>query len=128
MFLQSCYQAGSASSLMLKVPSTIDQAVLDSRASWQFNSLIYLNPTQECSDAIQPYICLNLFGLCDINGDYRTILRGECLRLRDGICSREWQTAHSFLPAGILPVCEDLPDEMDEECAGVKIAIGAYSV
>ena len=106
---------------MLKIPSAIDQAEGEHLASWQFNGLIFLNPTQECSDAIQPYICLNLFGLCDINGDFHTTLRGECLRLRDGICSREWQTAKAFLPVGILPECEDLPDEVDVECTGIYL-------
>ncbi len=40
-------------------------------------------------------------------------MRVDCLQLRDGVCSMEWEMAVAFLGVGVLPVCENLPDITD---------------
>ena len=117
--LQACYSGVSSPSPPLNIPSTTDQLKGESDAMLFLSGLPLLNPSQECLEKIQPFLCLHIFGLCDTNGNLRTTTRGECVRLRDDVCAAEWAIVLSFgLPPGTLPVCEDLPDA-DNECTGM---------
>ncbi len=115
--LQACYSGGSALPLALNIPAASDQNQVEATAEQLLTALVFLNPSSECMESIEPFLCLHLFGLCDASGDLHTTLRGECRRLRDDVCSREWMTALTFLPPETLPVCESLPDQV-EECTG----------
>ncbi len=115
--LQTCFSGASSPPPALSIPSVIDQQQGESYARQLMNNLPFLTPTRNCLERIRPFLCLHIFGLCDTSGNLHTTPRGECLRLRDSVCSSEWSRALSFLPPGTLPVCEDLPD-MDEECTG----------
>ena len=81
------------------------------------NGLSFLSPSLECREAILPFLCLSIFSLCDSNNNLHTILKEDCLELRNDICAEEWSEAVGFLGEGVLPVCEDLPDDTDE-CTG----------
>ena len=81
------------------------------------NGLSLANPSEECFEAIIPFLCLALFPLCDSDNNLRTILREDCLSLRDDICVEIWRGATQILGPGVLPICEELPD-ISRECIG----------
>ena len=112
--LQTCF---SDATTPLNIPASVDQDEGESNSVQLFNGLSFLNPSPECSEQVMPLLCLHIFGLCDANGNHHTTHRDECTNLRDNVCSSEWVTAMDFLPAGTLPVCEDLLNVTDE-CIG----------
>ena len=112
--LQMCFSGVTSP---LNIPSSIDQQTGESDAMSLVNGLSFLNPSQQCSEAIMPFLCLYTFNLCDSNNTLHTILRQDCLDIRDDICAREWSQGVTFLGDGVLPVCEDLPDVI-ENCTG----------
>ena len=114
MSLQTCF-SGKASTL--NIPSIVDQETGEMDAQSLMSGLNFLQPTEECREAIVPFICLFTFKLCDSSGHLHTVLRGDCLTIRDDVCADEWQQAVSFLGDGVLPICEDLPDNV-AECVG----------
>ena len=116
--LQACFSGATSPPPPLSIPSTIDQKQGESDAMQLLNGLLFLNPTPECLEAVNPFLCLHIFQLCDARGNLRTTLREECLRIRETACFSEWARALSILPPGTLPVCEDLPDSSDE-CIGM---------
>ena len=81
------------------------------------NGLSILNPSRQCREAIMPFLCLFFFSLCDSSNHLHTILKEDCIELRDDICAEEWSQAVGFLGAGVLPACERLADVSDE-CLG----------
>ena len=113
--LKSCFSGASPSTSPLNVPSDIDQQLRERNAAQLLNEF---NTSLECSEEIQPFLCLHMFGLCDASGNLHTSSRGECLRLRDTVCSSEWARAVSLLPSGNLPVCEDLLSNTTDQCTG----------
>ena len=112
--LQTCF-SGEASTL--NIPTIVDQETSEMDAQSLMSGLNFLQPTEECREAIVPFICLFTFKLCDSSSHLHTVLRADCLTLRDGICADEWRQAEGFLGDGVLPVCEDLPDNV-AECVG----------
>ena len=115
--LQMCFSGVTSPPPALNIPSTIDQQTGESDATSLVDGLPLLNPSQQCSEAIMPFLCLFIFNLCDSNNTLYTILRQDCLDIRDNVCAREWSRAVAFLDDGVLPVCEDLPDGI-ENCTG----------
>ena len=115
--LQICFSGFPSSPPALNIPSSIDQEAGERDASLLVNGLSFLNPSPQCREAIIPFLCLYIFTLCDVDGHLHTVVREDCLELRDNICIEEWSQAAALLPPGSLPVCEDLPDATDE-CIG----------
>ena len=114
MSLQMCFSGVTSP---LNIPSSIDQQGGESGATTLVNGLSFLNPSQQCSEAIIPFLCLSIFGFCDSNNTLHTILRQDCLDIRDDVCDSVWSQAIAFLGDGVLPVCEDLPD-ITVDCIG----------
>ena len=104
----------------LNIPSLVDQETGERNAMALINGLSFLDPSPECREAIMPFLCLFIFSLCDSRNNLHSILRNNCLELRDDICLDEWSQAVGFLGEGVLPVCEDLPDAVDE-CTGKEL-------
>ena len=72
-------------------------------------SLEFLRPSDECREAVTPFLCLDLFGLCDSSGVSLQPTSGQCEDVRDRVCRTEWATALSL---GVdLPDCESFPSE-----------------
>ena len=117
--IQTCYSDSGSPLPPLSIPASVDQQEGERSSVTLMSGLSFLNPTPECLERVRPFLCLHIFGLCDANGVHHTTLRGECVSLRDDVCSREWESAVRLLPPGTLPVCEDLPDVTDE-CTGIK--------
>ena len=115
--LQTCFSGDTSPPPALNIPSLIDQRAGERGATNLVNGLSLLSPSQQCREAIMPFLCLSIFTLCDSSNHLHTILREDCLELRDDICTEEWRQAVAILGPGILPVCEDLPDTA-ENCIG----------
>ena len=123
--LQTCFSHGLTSPPSgLNIPSSIDQEIGENYIVSLVNVLSILRPSQQCRKAILPFICTFTFNLCDSNNTLYTILREDCLHVRDDVCAEEWQIAVYFqLP---LPVCEDIPDvSITVECIGTEL-MGQY--
>jgi hypothetical protein len=121
--LQTCFSGVTTPPPALNIPSTVDQETGEGNALNLVNGLPLLNPSPQCREAIMPFLCLYTFTLCDSSNNLHTILREDCLGLRDDICAEEWIQAVGFLGNGILPICENLPDGVDE-CSGKLTLVG----
>ena len=83
------------------------------------NGLSLFRPSQQCREAILPFLCIFIFNLCDNNNTLHTILREDCLHIRDDVCAEVWQIAVDYQVP--LPVCENLPDvNTMVECIGTQ--------
>ena len=112
--MQTCF-SGEASPL--NIPSRIDQEAGERNARNLVDGLLLLGPSLQCREAILPFLCLSTFTLCDTSNNLHTILREDCLELRDNICAEEWSRAVAILGRGVLPDCEQLPNDTDR-CIG----------
>ena len=61
-------------------------------------------------DAIEPFLCLYLIGLCDNSEQLYLPSADECRSIRNDICRREWEQFLGILGPGSLPQCDSLPD------------------
>ena len=119
LLLQACLSGVTSPPPALNIPSSIDQETGESDAMSLVNGLSFLNPSQQCQEAIIPFLCISIFNLCDSSNTLHTSLREDCLYIRDDVCVSEWNTAVEFLGAYVLPVCEELPDDITmQECTG----------
>ena len=106
--LQSCLSDRSTSSdLEIYVSSTSGQ--LEQQAQQLLLGLQLLNPTPECREAVEPFLCLYVFGLCDSSGELYLPSSGECETLTTETCAREWTMAQFLLSSDQLPQCDTLP-------------------
>ena len=117
--LQTCFSGVISPPPALNIPSptTIPQEMSEMEAVGLANGLPILNPSPECAEAIIPFLCLSIFSVCDANNRSHTILRADCLELRDDICADVWRGAVAILGPGALPICEELPD-IEDNCVG----------
>ena len=76
-----------------------------------------LQPSPDCEVSLVPFLCLQLFGLCDSNRKVFLPTSEECGVLRDEVCPQEWQRASLAGDQFALPPCEELPD-MSTSCKG----------
>ena len=120
--LQACFSGDTSPPPAPNIPSLIDQQAGERDAMNLVNGLSLLSPSPQCREAIIPFLCLSTFTLCDSSNHLHTILREDCLKLRDDICAEEWRQAVAILGPGVLPVCEDLRDANDE-CIGMAYSI-----
>ena len=121
--LQTCFSGVTSPSPALSIPSSIDQETGESIAMRFVNGLSFLNPSQQCKEAIIPFLCISIFNLCDSSNTLHTALREDCLYIRDDVCVSEWSTAVELLGADVLPVCEELPDNITVECTGKSMEL-----
>ena len=118
---QMCFSGKAAPS----IPSLMDHTQVEHDAQMLLQALPILNPSPECAEKIEPFLCLYLFGLCDSDGVLHTLQRSDCLYLREDVCSREWDKTVQFLGASVLPVCENLPDITDD-CIGTGVDFSGF--
>ena len=116
--LQTCLSGVTSPPPALNIPSSIDQETSESVVMMLLNGLSFLNPSQQCKEAIIPFLCISIFNLCDSSNTLHAALREDCLYIRDDVCVSEWSTAVELLGADVLPVCEGLPNNITVECTG----------
>lgn len=81
-------------------------------AQHTFNKLQLLGPKEECMNMFKPFICLQLFGLCNDGGQSIQPSYEECVAMQSEGCAEEVQLALSR------------PDTTDlfPECISLKTA------
>ena len=92
--------------------SATDQEAVEAQANNLLNRLDFLNPSPECRAAVQPFLCLYLFRLCDSRGAAYQPTFEECSLISTDVCATEWATANRFLTTlGMpsLPECTPFP-------------------
>ena len=92
--------------------SATNQEAVEAQASELLSGLDLLGPSPECRAAVQPFLCLYLFGLCDSRSTAYLPTFEECILISTDVCESEWATANSFLSLrGLpsLPVCTSFP-------------------
>ena len=78
----------------------------------QVNQLLYnfstfIRPSPGCRAAVEPFLCLYLFGLCDSSGVAYEPSFEECVFISTDICASEWAEANNLLTlAGLSPLPE----------------------
>ena len=80
-------------------------------------ALLSQSPSPECREAVIPFLCLHLFGLCDSSGVSIQPTSGQCRNVRDNLCSAEWQAATTAFD---LPDCDSFPEEQASYCGSDK--------
>ena len=91
--------------------SATDQEAVEAQASELLSGLDLLVPSPECRAAVQPFLCLYLFGLCDSRGTAYQPTFEECVLISTDVCESEWALANSFLAlrGSSLPECTSFP-------------------
>ena len=82
----------------------------ETRASQLLPLLNFLNPSAACSEAVVPFLCVFLFGLCDSSGVSIQPTSTQCEQIRDVLCPDEWMVASQFDDVE-LPDCNSFPAE-----------------
>ncbi len=112
--LQNCIP-GREGSQLVYISSDVDQTATESQVMLLQGGLSILSPSTECLDAVNPFLCLYYFGLCDSSGDLFEPSEETCVAINTDICQREWSTAITF---GVtLPTC-DMFRDMSINCNG----------
>ena len=121
-YWQQCFsQQAATASADVYLPSNIDPKQVENTAMSYFLHLPILSPSRQCETDLKPFLCLYLFGSCDLNNQSRHITQADCERLRDRVCAREWALAESFLGTGVLPQCGDFSSQEEVSCRGKAI-------
>ena len=90
-------------------------------ASLLVGALPLLLPSPECTAAIEPFMCLYLFGSCDANNQLHQVSQAECVRLRDDVCAGPWETI-SKAREGALPDCSTFGNQ-EFQCLGIQLSV-----
>lgn len=120
---QQCFSQQATDSADIYLPSNIDPQQAENTAMLFFRNLPLLSPSQECMTDLKPFLCLYLFGSCDLNNQSHQVTQADCERLRDSVCAPEWAQAERLLPSGVLPQCVDFSSQEEESCRG-KVIVG----
>ena len=81
----------------------------ENTAAQLINGLTSLGASDECLSNAVPFLCLHLFGLCDVSGVTIQPTSSQCEEIRDTTCHQEWMFIDK-LDIG-LPNCEIFPAE-----------------
>ena len=112
--IQQACLTGRGDSQEVYIPQDINQEKMELQAHQLLTvGLSFLQTSAECEAAVQPFLCLYLFGLCDSgSGQVYQPSFTECVTLMTMTCAREWQVAiNTQLGQTLLPSCESLPDD-----------------
>lgn len=114
---QNCFSPQADYNTEIYILPEVNLQEAEDRASLLLAGLALLSPSEECDAAIRPFLCLYLFGSCDMDNQPHHVSRTDCERLRDDICTQEWAQAEAFLGRGVLPDCYALTLQINE-CSG----------
>ena len=93
--------------------SAIDQVETEGQVNLLLNSLnTIIRPSRECRAAVEPFLCLYLFGLCDRSGVAYEPSFEECVFISTDVCASEWVRANNLLiqvGRSPLPECASFP-------------------
>ena len=109
--LQGCLPNRQGSSAVYV--SVTDQVETEGQVNLLLNSLnTFISPSPECRAAVEPFLCLNSFGLCDSSGVAYGPSSEECVFISTDVCASEWSQANNLLiqvGRSPLPECTSFP-------------------
>ena len=93
--------------------SVTDQVETEVQVNLLLNGLRdFVRPSPECRAAVEPFLCLYSFGLCDSSGVAYGPSFEECVFISTDVCAPEWSRANNLLiQVGLspLPECASFP-------------------
>ena len=93
--------------------SVADQVETEGQVNLLLNGLRnFIRPSHECQAAVEPFLCLYLFGLCDSSGVAYEPSFEECVFISTDVCASEWTRANNLLiqvGRSPLPECASFP-------------------
>ena len=108
---QSCLlDRNTSSDIFIAVDPASSQSSKEGQASLFIQGLPLLGPGPECMKVVVPFLCLNIFPLCDSSSSLHQPSSEGCREITEDICAREFQTAAMFATEEQLPQCQLLPD------------------
>ena len=116
---QLCF-LGTQDTSEISLPSLSDQQEIEATAGQLLSIFSLLDPSPECVAAFRPFLCLELFGLCDANNQLHQVTRVDCMRLTTDVCKREYDIAANFLE---LPSCDSFKDQETQCLCKIKPCI-----
>ena len=87
--------------------------------------LNFLRPSAACTEAVVPFLCVFLFGLCDSSGVSIQPTSVQCEQIRDLLCPDQWRKAALVVD---LPDCSSFPVEIDSCVVGSASGSGLKSI
>ncbi len=93
--LQNCIP-GRQGSQVVYISSDVDQTATENQVMLIQGSLSILSPSTECLDAVDPFLCLYYFGLCDSSGNVLEPSEETCVAISTDTCQS------NFIP---FPTC-----------------------
>ena len=110
---QLCF-LGPQDTSEIYLPAFNDQQETEATAHQLLSYFHILGPSSECVAAFQPFLCLELFGLCDSRNQLHQVTRTDCVRLTTDTCRKELNAAREFLD---LPSCDTFEDrDFETQC------------
>ena len=83
--------------------------------------LDFLGASEACRSSFIPFMCLQLFPLCDEIGKAHKPSRNQCIEISTVVCKEVWNKALAF--SNILkrlPDCESFNETADSVCKGIN--------
>ena len=125
--MKACLPGVQQNSSNVEVSSNLDQEANENTVQLIINALSLLNATAACRFSFIPFMCLQLFPLCDGNGTTHKPSRDQCIEISTVVCKDEWQKALSFLSVRkSLPDCESLSVTAESVCKGIYPKIRTF--
>ena len=115
---QLCFSVGPQDTNDIYLPILGDQQETEATARQLLSSFHLLGPSSECVASFQPFLCLELFGLCDANNQLHQVTQADCVRLTTDVCRKEFDFARNFLGVGVLPSCDSFQNQ-ESQCIGI---------
>ena len=113
-----CCLPDRLSSRDVYISATNPEAV-EAQANELLSGLDLLDPSQECRAAVQPFLCLNLFGLCDSHGTAYQPTFEERVFVSTDVCESEWVLANN---------CVHLSQVLHQPSVVIECSTPLYSV
>ena len=118
--IKACFP-GVKNSSNVEIPMNVDQVANENTALLIINGLSLLGATEACRSSFIPFMCLQLFPLCDGNGTAHKPSRDQCIEISTVVCKEEWQKALTFPSVRErLPDCKSLSVEAENTCKGIN--------
>ena len=107
----------------MAIASYVDQVANENTAQLFIDDLYFLGASEACKSSFIPFMCQQLFPLCDGNGTAHKPSRNQCIEISTVVCKDEWQKALTFPDKSKrFPDCESLSVTNGSVCKGIKLS------
>ncbi len=104
------------------IPMREPQQELETQAMQLLTGLQLLTPSDNCSEAIVPFICFSIFGICDNSTRELYLPSLEDCNVLMNTCAPEFQRAILLNASFPVPPCESFPN-ITLICSGMHVLV-----